>query len=391
LLFFRLPQALASVVAMRPKIILLGAEPASLVNFRLPLVKQLVANGYDVHAAAAMATPDHLRILNEAGATFHPIAFARAGMNPAKDLKTFWQLFKLFKREKPDAVITYTPKPNIYGILAATFAGVPHRVAMVTGLGYTFIEGPELKRHIARRLAHFLYRLSLKRCSTIIFQNPDDRDEMARRGLFPASMITHIVNGSGVDTNSFAPAPLPEQPIFLLIARILVDKGIREFAMAAQRVKQQNRLARFQILGALDPSPNAIGTEELKSWEAVGVEYLGEVKDVRPSIAAASVIVLPSYREGTPRSVLEGMSMGRAIVTTDVPGCRETVVDGLNGFLVPARDVMALTAAMTKLAGDVALRGRMGEEARKLAVQKYHAETVAIDTIQKAGLVRQKG
>jgi glycosyltransferase involved in cell wall biosynthesis len=195
-----------------------------------------------------------------------------------------------------------------------------------------------------------------------------------------------VVNGSGVDTVQFAQIAQPSGAIFLVLSRLLMDKGICEFAAAARIVRHQFPKARFQILGAMDPSPNAIGASEVESWKDFGVEYLGVTTDVRPFIAAASVVVLPSYREGTPRSVLEGMSMGRAIVTTDVPGCRETVVDGVNGFLVPSRNVEALADAMCRLAGDAPLRVRMGKEARKIAEIKYDAVAVALDTIKKAGL-----
>ncbi len=371
----------------RAKVILLGAEPASLVNFRGTLIKQLVAGRYDVHVAALAATPEQRATLAAMGVTYHAVPFARAGMNPLLDFKSFVALVNLFRKEQPDALIAYTSKPVIYGMLASWCTGVKNRTAMITGLGYSFIPGAELKRRVANLVSKTLYRLALSRATGVIFQNPDDRDEFSKLNLLPKHLMPSVVNGSGVNTQEFSQAPLPVAPIFLMMARLLVDKGVREYAAAAARVCKAVPGARCQLLGAMDPSPNAIAPPEIVSWQAAGFEYLGETQDVRPFISAASAVVLPSYREGTPRSVLEGMAMGRAIISTDAPGCRETVVHGTNGFLVPIRNVDALADAMVTLAQDVALRARMGEESRRMAVAKYDAVAVARDTILKAGLL----
>lgn len=368
------------------KVLLLGAEPASLINFRGPLIRHLVALGYKVHVAAKTASVEQLAALAQLGVAFHAVPFARAGMNPFRDGATAFALFKLFHSLRPDAVISYTSKPVIYGTLAAHFAGVPHIVAMVTGLGYSFIEGPEPKRKFAKRVSSFLYGLALPRCACVLFQNPDDRDEFENLGLLRGARKVAVVNGSGVDTDYFMPVALPSKPAFLLIARLLADKGVREFAAAFADIRSQLPGVEFRLLGGLDPSPNAIPEAELRLWREMGIVYLGETKDVRPVIAGASVIVLPSYREGTPRSVLEGMAMGRAIITTDVPGCRETVMAGVNGLLVPVRDAKALAAAMLKLARDPTRVANMGAQSRRIAVEKYKAEVVAEDTARKAGL-----
>jgi glycosyltransferase involved in cell wall biosynthesis len=368
------------------KILLLGAEPASLINFRGPLIRHLLALGHEVHVAAKQASGEQLDVLAKMGVAFHAVPFARAGMNPFRDGATALALYKLFRSLRPDAVVSYTSKPVIYGTLAARAAGVPHIVAMVTGLGYSFIDGPERKRRFAKWVSSRLYGLALPRCARVLFQNPDDRADFEKLGLLRGAREVAVVNGSGVDTDFFVPASLPAKPAFLVIARLLADKGVREFAEAVGRIKAQLPDVEFRLLGGLDPSPNGVTKAEVQSWLARGIVYLGEMKDVRPVIAAASVIVLPSYREGTPRSVLEGMAMGRAIVTTNVPGCRETVVDGVNGLLVPVRDASALAAAMLVLAGDPARVARMGEASRRIAVEKYKAEVVAQDTAKKAGL-----
>jgi glycosyltransferase involved in cell wall biosynthesis len=368
------------------RILLLGAEPASLINFRGPFIKHLLALGYEVHVAAKQATLEQLSVLSNMGVTFHAVPFARAGMNPLRDGATFVSLYRLFKSLRLDAVISYTSKPVVYGSLAARIAGVGHIVAMVTGLGYSFIDGPERKRRFAKWVSSRLYRFALPRCSRVLFQNPDDRDEFERLCLLRGVQHVAIVNGSGVDTDHFGYIDLPKKPSFLVIARLLADKGVREFAEAAVLIRSQLPEAEFRLLGGFDPSPNGVTEAELLSWQAKGIVYLGELKDVRPAIAATSVIVLPSYREGTPRSVLEGMAMGRAVITTNVPGCRETVVNGMNGLLVPARNAAALAAAMLELARDPTRVARMGDASRLIAVEKYKAEVVAQDTARKAGL-----
>jgi glycosyltransferase involved in cell wall biosynthesis len=378
--------ALGEIELVKRQVLVLGAEPASLVNFRAPVIKRLLQLGYQVHAAAGPASREQLAFLAELGVVFHPVPFARTGMNPIKDAATGFALYKLFRMLQPDAVISYTSKPVIYGTLAAHLAGVPHIVAMVTGLGYSFIDGPEAKRKFAKWVVSWLYGLALPRCARVLFQNPDDRKDFEKLGLLHHAQGVAVVNGSGVDTNHFAPALLPSKSVFLLIARLLVDKGVREFAKAVEHVKSQLPDVEFRILGAFDPSPNGVTEDELKTWTARGIDYLGETTDVRPVIAAASVIVLPSYREGTPRAVLEGMAMGRAIITTDVPGCRETVIDGENGLLVAVRDAGALAVAMLALARDPARIVRMGQVSRRMVVEKYQAEVVAEDTVRKAGL-----
>ncbi len=365
---------------------MLGAEPASLVNFRGALIARLVALGHEVHVAAKQASAEQVAALAKMGAVFHPVPFARAGMNPFRDAATGIALYKLFRALRPDAVVSYTSKPVIYGSLAAHVAGVSHIVAMVTGLGYSFIEGPEPKRKLAKRVSFLLYGLALPRCARVLFQNPDDRDEFEKLGLLRRVREVAVVNGSGVDTDYFAATELPSPTAFLMIARLLVDKGVREFVDAVAQIKAQVPDVEFQLLGAFDPSPNGVTDAEAQSWVAKGVVYLGETKDVRPVIAAATVIVLPSYREGTPRSVLEGMAMGRAIITTDVAGCRETVTEGVNGLLVPVRDAKALASAMLALARDPERVARMGQASRRIAVEKYRAEVVAQDTASKAGL-----
>jgi glycosyltransferase involved in cell wall biosynthesis len=368
------------------RVIVLGVDPRSLINFRRALICELVAQGHEVIAVAQGPSELQIQSLAALGARVMSVEFARAGMNPFKDIGTFFKLVKLFKDIKPDAVFAYTAKPVIFGALAASFAKVPQFVAMITGLGYSFVEGRELKRRIARLSASLLYQQALGKCSSIIFQNPDDRATFEKLGFLQGVSKIGVVNGSGVDLDYFKKCALPDAPVFLMIARLLADKGIHEYAAAAAALRRQIPEARTLVIGGLDPSPNSVTQSELDVWIKNGIEYFGKAEDVRPFIAQASVIVLPSYREGTPRSVLEGMAMGRAIITTDVPGCRETVQNGVNGFLVAARDVGALLNAMVALAKDAKMRSSMATASYKIAVGKYEATSVAKSTIQLADI-----
>jgi glycosyltransferase involved in cell wall biosynthesis len=260
-------------------------------------------------------------------------------------------------------------------------------VALVTGLGYAFTGGREPKRLLSRVLGLILYQRAFRRADIAVFQNPDDREDFRRLRLLPKKLPVGMINGSGVDLDLYQPAPLPETLSFLMIARFLKDKGVREFGEAAARLKRSHPHLRISLVGWLDQSPDAIDPTDLERFEAAGVEMLGRLEDVRPAIAAASVYVLPSYREGTPRSVLEAMAMGRAIITTDAPGCRETVVDGDNGLLVPPRDAEALHEAMLRFVEDPDLARRMGERSRWLAERKYDVRQVSRELMRHAGLL----
>ena len=367
-------------------VLVLGIEPQSLINFRKDLIAELKAEGHRVTVAAKGYSTVQIAVLEGLGAETSTAIFSRAGMNPFRDLKTLASLIELFRKSRPDIVIAYTAKPVIYGALAARIAGVGRFCAMITGLGYSFVAGPGLRRRIARGVATQLYKSALKRCSSVIFQNPDDRITFDELGLLKGAGKVGIVNGSGVDLQQFQVCPLPEKPVFLLVARLLADKGIREYAEASRKLRRVMPHVRTLLVGGFEPSSNAVKQKELDGWIAGGLEFLGHLSDVRLALAQASVIVLPSYREGTPRSVLEGMAMGRAIITTDAPGCRETVKTGLNGLLVPPRDTDALFDAMMALAGNNRTVKNMARASRQIAEEKYEGRSVARDTMRLAGL-----
>ena len=367
------------------RVVVFGSFALSLVVFRGSLISELRHRGYEVFAMAPGITPEMGEQLRALGATPVEVRLGRASINPIRAIATVRQLRRLMRELQPDTVIAYTVTPIVLGAAAAKRGGARF-VALITGLGYAFTGGREPKRLLSFLLGKLMYRRALKRSDAAIFQNPDDREEFRRLGLLPKHLPTAIVNGSGIHLSQFPPAELPAQTSFLMIARFLKDKGVREFGEAARRLKAEHPEIPIRLVGWLDQSPDSIGEAGLQSIEAAGVELLGRLDDVRPAIAACSVYVLPSYREGTPRSVLEAMAMGRAIVTTDAPGCRETVVDGANGFLVPPRDSESLYRAMKRFADHPELIRTMAVRSRQIAEAKYDAEKVTGELLRHAGL-----
>lgn len=359
-------------------VFVLGSYAASLLGFRGHLLSSMVRRGHRVVACAPAAPAAVIDALAAMGVAYRDVPLKRAGIRLDQDLRALWALVAILRELRPEAVLSYTIKPVIYGLLAARLVGVPRRFAMITGLGYSFI-GAGLKARLTGVAARRLYRLSLSGAERVFFQNPDDRTLFERLRLVRGPDQAVMVNGSGVDLDAFRPAPLPGGPTsFLLIARLLEEKGVREYLNAARQVRARYPQTAFHLLGWHDEgNPAAISERELRSWAKDGVVELHDVvDDVRPVMAAASVYVLPSYREGTPRTVLEAMAMARPIVTTDAPGCRETVQHGVNGFLVPVGDAAALAQAMTRFVEEPALAGRMGRESRRIAEQKYDVHKV---------------
>ncbi|TIM16074.1 MAG: glycosyltransferase family 4 protein [Mesorhizobium sp.] len=367
-------------------VLFLGSFAPSIVNFRGPLIKAAIAKGHAVHAAAPDMSNDLMEAFCELGAQPHQVVMGRSSFNPLSDVATFRSLKALFRAVNPDVVIPYTIKPVIWGTLAARAVGVRRIVPLISGLGYAFTAGYQPKRLLARAIATALYRLALARADFVLFQNPDDMALFRSLRLLPKQVPSAVVNGSGIDLSHFAPVPMPEDPAFLMIARLLGDKGIREFGDAARLVKARHPKVSIRLVGYLDKSPDCISQAELNAIMEAGVEFIGRLEDVRPAIAQSSVFVLPSYREGTPRSVLEAMAMGRAVITTDAPGCRETVEVGRNGYLVPPKDAAALSVAMMRFAENPGLAGRMGAESRRIAEEKYDVNLVNVEIMRHAGL-----
>lgn len=379
----------AAAVPAATKILVLGSYAPSLVRFRGPLLRDMVAAGCEVVACASEDDAEIAATLRELGVAYRRVPMDRAGTNPLADLRTLGALVRLLRAERPDVLLAYTQKPMVYGGIAARLTGVPRFFAMVTGLGYAFAEGPSLGRRLLRQLTAGLFRPALRRAEAVFYFNAEDRAQLEGHGIVRPGQPLVRVDGSGVDTAHYAPAPLPDgPPVFLLVARLLRDKGLREYVEAARMLRARGAAARFQIVGPLDANPTSVTAAELAAWQAEGVvEYLGETNDVRPYLRACTVFVLPSYyHEGIPRSVLEAMATGRAVVTTDWQGCRETVAPGENGFLVPIRDPAALAAAMARFLDDPDLARRMGRRSLELVAARFDVRRVNAVLLATMGL-----
>jgi len=328
------------------RVAVLGGYAPSLINFRGAMLQAMVQRGHEVLAMAPDISDDTARALRRIGASPVEVRLHRTGLNPLRDAASLLRLTAQFRRLRPDVLFSYTIKPVVYGSMAARIAGVRRIHSMVTGLGYAFGQG----RGAIKFAAVNLYRLALALNRSVLFQNRDDRDLFRELHIVSPDKTTRITHGSGVDVDHFSLAPAPEgPPLFLCISRLLKEKGVREFAEGARILKARRPEARFRLVGPFDPGPDAIDKSVVDDWVREGfLEWPGPCEDVRPHLREASVYVLPSYREGTPRSVLEAMAVGRPVVTTDVPGCRQTVLPGETGLLVPARNPEALACAMEK-------------------------------------------
>lgn len=367
------------------RILLNGSHAHYLFNFRSQLVEDMIARGHTVHVSSPDLTgafADHFRSLS---AVPHDVSLKRTKVSFLSDIAYCRFIRRLIRNEEIDFVLNYTIKPNIWGSLAARMAGA-RSASMVTGLGFAFITRKGISRRLTQIVAQRLYQIATTANSHVIFQNPDDRDDFIRAGCLDDPSKVIMTNGSGVDLKKYASQPIPDAPIFLTIARLLYSKGLSELVEAAQIVRRAVPDARFLLAGMLDTGPDAVSREQLDAWIASGIEYLGHLDDVRPALAAASVFVLPSWREGTPRTVLEAMATGRPIVTTDAPGCRETTVDGENGYLVPVQNADALSRALIELANDRTKRQHMAGISRQMAEEKYDVAKVNMRLLDELGL-----
>ena len=359
----------------------------NLVNFRRGLIAALLADG---HRLTVLAPRDAAATeLETMGCRVVDLRMDRKGLSPLRDLALLWRFWRQMGRDRPDAVLGYTIKNNIFGALAARARGIPF-LPTITGLGTAFLSGRGLQG-----LVEGLYRRAFAAAPVVFFQNADDRDLFLARGLVRPGQV-RILPGSGVDPVRFPATPRPdhppEAPVFLMIARVLRDKGVVEFAEAAGIVRARWPGARFRLVGPLGAdNRSAIPADTVAGWHRQGlIEHLGELPDVRPVIAAADCVVLPSYREGMPRTLLEAASMARPCIATDVPGCRDAVVEGETGFLCTVRDGADLAHACARfIALSPEARETMGRRARDrvernfdqaIVIAAYRAALAAIDT-----------
>lgn len=361
------------------KIAIASAYTRSLVNLRGELIRSLTERGHEVLALAPENEPVLTARLEARGARFEQIAINRAGLSPFADLRYTLRLRKILSVEKPDILLSYNIKPVIFGSFAGHLAGIQHIATIVAGLGYAFAQPKGLKHKLTSWITKLLYRCAISRHGLMVFQNHDDLADLQNLKLMSPRTASIVVGGSGVDTEWFRESEPPTDPTtFLLTARLLADKGVYEYYEAAKRVLASGRKAVFQLLGPFDSNPKGLTKETVAAWESEGIiEYLGELDDVRPTYDHCSVFVLPSYyREGCPRSSLEALSCGRPIITTDSVGCRETVIDGRNGFLVQPQSVDQLARAMIRFIDAPELIGEMGRASRQLALSRFDVHTV---------------
>ncbi len=367
-------------------IAIISNQAFSLINFRGSLIGALVKENVRVYVLAPDYDDEFRQKIVAMGA--HPVDFSlvRTGMNPLRDVLDMLKLAALLRRLRPDVTLGYFAKPVIYGTLAAWIARVPRRIAMIEGLGYVFTtSGMTLswRRKVLRSAVSWLYRVALARAHRVIFLNKDDMAEFVDGGLVDQVKVAHL-GGIGVDLVEWSPVSSFTKPVtFLLAARLLREKGIVEYAEAARQVKALYPDVRFVLLGALDQNPGGLSQPEVQAWVTEGLlEWPGHV-DVKPWLAQTSVFVLPSYyREGLPRSTQEAMAMGRPVITTDMPGCRETLEQGVNGFMVPVRDAGALAQAMLIFVKQPELIAPMGAASRRMAEAKFDVHKINAEILK---------
>lgn len=358
-------------------------DPRFFITHRMGLARGVRASGYDVHVAIPDRRND-VATIEAAGFPVHRVPIDSQGLNPLADFQTVFELWRLYRRLRPSIVHHVTIKPVLYGSLAARLANVPSVVNAISGLGLMFAAGTRFAS-LRAAMVCVAYRLFLSHPNTrVIFQNEQDRVVFVRARIVPVEHTALIV-GSGVELGAFAPHAVPDDPpIVVLPARFLRQKGIREFAEAAGILRAEGMAARFVLVGDFAGNRDAVSQSDLDRWCAAGViENWGWTDNMPSVIARSSIVCLPSYyREGVPKALIDGCAGGRPLVTTDMPGCRDVVADGLNGYLIPPRDVPALVTALRRLLLDPAARGRMGKNAREIAEARYALESVIDATLR---------
>jgi len=337
-----------------------------------------------VHIASRSGTSSEIKQLNQESLQFHPISFRRSSTGLWQELKTLNELHRLYKEIHPDIVHHVTIKPVLYGTLAARWVGGIQILNAISGLGYLFI-AQGWKSSIRKKLLLWGYRAILNSKKVwILFQNPDDQALFTKyKIIYPEHAFK--IKGSGVDLQQFAYSPIPKDRVkVILVARMLWDKGIGEFVESATVLTQQGIDADFILVGSVDlGNPESISAKQLEEWNRSGVvKWLGERADIAQLLAESHIAVLPSYREGLPKSLIEAAAVGRAIVTTDVPGCREVVKDGENGFLVPAKDAKELSIAIQKIINNPKLLTNMGKKSRLMAEQEFSIQQIVEQTLK---------
>ena len=358
------------------KFLIVASYAESIKNFSSELLDEIEKIGFSIHVVIPNYENAELKkyFLKKTSWVTHFYELQRRGTNLLNDFKTIIQLKSIILKVKPDIIFSFTIKPVIYSNIMGYLLNIRKRYAFITGVGYLFYEN---NNSILSSFIKNFYRISLNCTTTVIFQNKDDISTFYSQKVISKKTQIKQVNGSGVNINYFKETPIPNKINFLMIARLLVSKGVREYAAAAEKIKKMDIDAEFFLAGWFDEGPDSISKEELNRWKKQNtITYHGELTDVRPLISSCSIYVLPSYREGTPRTVLEAMSMGRPIITTNVPGCRETVINNYNGFLVERNNTDSLVSAMQKFISKPEMIQNMGRNSRSIAESKYDVNLV---------------
>lgn len=365
------------------KIIMIGTVASSFYGFRAELIQQLLTKGYQIYAFTSEYSGDDLKKLEALGVIPVTYELNRGGVNPLADIKATYSLSKKIKKIAPAMVFSYFSKPVIFGTLAAKMAKVPQVIGMLEGLGYTFTDQPEglkKKTQLIKNIQVLLYRLALPQLDKLIFLNPDDPKDLLEKYSISVKE-TAVLGGIGLNLNEYVYLPIDSAKLpvsFLFIGRLLKEKGIHDFVSAAKKVKEQYPDTQFTVLGEIDSSnPGALQQSELDELISTEViNYPGYVDNIKQWIASSHIFVLPSYREGVPRSTQEAMAIGRPVITTDVPGCRETVIDGVNGFLIEKWNPEALVEKMIYFIENPDQIEKMGYESNKIAQERFDADKV---------------
>jgi glycosyltransferase involved in cell wall biosynthesis len=369
------------------KLVLVSPKNNTAYNFRGDLIKEIINNGYDV----IVTGPDYKEVdkITDLGAKFKLLPSKNNNIKPFQDILYFFRLYRLFIKEKPDIVLSYTIKPVIFGSIAAKMAKIKNVNAMITGIGYVFLS-KSIKSFLLKFLVTSLYKTALKSISNVIFQNSDDMNFFINKRMV-INDVCKVVNGSGVNLDFFRPTHLPKKISFLMVSRILFNKGIKEYIEASKIIKTIHPNVTFNLLGEIERNNDSFDYSLLKPFiEDEIIDYFTYSNDVRHYYENCSIFVLPSYGEGLPRSILEAMAMNRPIITTDVPGCRETVINNVNGFLVKPKNVLSLVDAMMKYIENPHLIERHGYESLKYCRLKFDVKNVNIQMLNYLGIKKPR-
>lgn len=359
---------------MNKSIVVLSSHTPSLFWFRTDMMKEFISKGYAVYALANESENVWADKFKENNIIYQQISVSRNGVNPFQDNKTLDSIKAKLAAIRPDKIFTFQAKTVIYGSMAANSLGIFEVYPLIAGMGSVFLSDG-LKTRLIRAVMVSLYKRSMRKCPVVFFQNHDD-EQIFRNYKIVENQKVVLLHGSGVNTEKFKQLPLPSKSSFLCISRLIRDKGVYEYLEACKRIKTEYPDVRCLLVGPYDTNPSALKLEELQPFIDAGIEYYGEQDDVRPFIEQCSVFVLPSYREGTPKTNLEAMACGRAVITTNAPGCKETVVDGKNGFLVPVKDVNAIYAKMKWFIENPTAAEEMGCVGRKMVEDIFDVKKV---------------